>query len=499
VSLKLTGETYDAFKQEIPWGEIPATLQDSITFCRGLGIQYIWIDALCIIQHDVEDWKRESAQMAEVYRNGLVCLAAADSEDTTAGCLWERGPAFQGLQIQGNHTLYPECSYDSFLHAGLDTRAWCLQEKLLSRRTIYLSKGGAWMECLTDVVSEGFPVHMPNSVHSKQSSPLKRAMINPKAFASERYEYEDAQMQLFRTACAMITPKTFASGRDESENGQLQTFRTACAIKQVDRKGLPLLLQLWGRVTADYATRQLTRWSDRLIAFHAILSSLTECKFLGSHAFGHWERLLPWDLLWVCPVSEKPRRRLQEKDIRLPSWSWLSVSGLISLTTLGFINELATRQPSANEFVASCPDFLRTSAVGLCLSTRVREICLVKHLSREFPLQGEDAGFVAESRLTLADALFTNQRLGVFVYEDPDWEADFKIDVDARLYAALVWHSDIELTTDSSGLFCCGLLLRKTRMGSFRRVGAFSVEGQERMLPFLRHWKESELQTIQVA
>ncbi|PKK53545.1 hypothetical protein CI102_1557, partial [Trichoderma harzianum] len=53
---------------------LPKTYQDTIRIARALGVKYVWIDALCIIQDDVEDWEKESQVMAEIFRNSLVTL-----------------------------------------------------------------------------------------------------------------------------------------------------------------------------------------------------------------------------------------------------------------------------------------------------------------------------------------------------------------------------------------------------------------------------------------
>lgn len=37
----------------ITWDQIPKTFQDAITLTRQLGIRYLWIDSLCIIQDDL--------------------------------------------------------------------------------------------------------------------------------------------------------------------------------------------------------------------------------------------------------------------------------------------------------------------------------------------------------------------------------------------------------------------------------------------------------------
>lgn len=43
--------------------------QDAISVASSLGLAYIWIDALCIVQDDLSEWAHEAAQMANVFSN----------------------------------------------------------------------------------------------------------------------------------------------------------------------------------------------------------------------------------------------------------------------------------------------------------------------------------------------------------------------------------------------------------------------------------------------
>jgi hypothetical protein len=51
------------FKNIVPFESLPRTFQEAIIFTRKLGVQYLWIDSLCIIQDDEEDWREESTKM----------------------------------------------------------------------------------------------------------------------------------------------------------------------------------------------------------------------------------------------------------------------------------------------------------------------------------------------------------------------------------------------------------------------------------------------------
>lgn len=84
--LRTTSSNLQTFKRCIPWIDIPLTFQDAIIVARRLGISFLWIDALCIIQDDSLDWQHQSAVMADIYENAYITIAAATSVDTNSGC-----------------------------------------------------------------------------------------------------------------------------------------------------------------------------------------------------------------------------------------------------------------------------------------------------------------------------------------------------------------------------------------------------------------------------
>lgn len=79
---------------------LPLTLKDAVLTTQCLGLQYLWIDALCIIQDDEEDKKREIARMGSIYSNCTVCIAAATGKSVRDGFL---KPAHQ------TNPRYPDC------------------------------------------------------------------------------------------------------------------------------------------------------------------------------------------------------------------------------------------------------------------------------------------------------------------------------------------------------------------------------------------------------
>mgnify|MGYP002621706702 CR=1 FL=1 len=57
--------------------QLPETFLNVIAITHSLGVCYLWIDSLCIIQDDEgnADWKQESARMADYYHYSLLTTA----------------------------------------------------------------------------------------------------------------------------------------------------------------------------------------------------------------------------------------------------------------------------------------------------------------------------------------------------------------------------------------------------------------------------------------
>lgn len=162
--LTLTRETLDQYYSGIPFISMPKTFQEAITITRALDIRYLWIDSVCIVQDDKEDWEMESSRMAHIYWNSYLTIAADKAKDShdgifhpdsekvllrdatmknvkTIDVMTQRGISMQVRALEPGNTLRQQmCPTKSGLQEPnhLDTRAWVLQEKCLSRRTLIL-------------------------------------------------------------------------------------------------------------------------------------------------------------------------------------------------------------------------------------------------------------------------------------------------------------------------------------------------------------------------
>ncbi|TVY73230.1 hypothetical protein LSUE1_G007579 [Lachnellula suecica] len=149
-TLRTTKENLSSFQDSIPWNQLPKTFRDALQVARGLGIGYIWIDSLCIIQDDIVDWGTESAKMAGVYNNALLTIMAASASDSRDGCFLSGISEHEMVALpytdnDGATSLsvfasIPSPGYDDVVLRGpLFKRAWVFQERLLSKRKLILA------------------------------------------------------------------------------------------------------------------------------------------------------------------------------------------------------------------------------------------------------------------------------------------------------------------------------------------------------------------------
>ncbi|KAJ3473577.1 hypothetical protein NLG97_g10235 [Lecanicillium saksenae] len=64
---------------------LPLTFREAIDFTRRLGLHYLWIDSLCIVQDDPQDWQSESSRMAAVYQSAHVVISASGAKGASDG------------------------------------------------------------------------------------------------------------------------------------------------------------------------------------------------------------------------------------------------------------------------------------------------------------------------------------------------------------------------------------------------------------------------------
>jgi hypothetical protein len=304
--LTTTSETLEQRLQQIPMSTLPRTFRDAITLTRGLGLRYIWIDSLCIIQNSKSDWKEEAARMADIYKNSYVTIAAESSRDSHEGMFGERILAFQPIEVPFHSKTWAICDI-LYIRQALDdwetcvngtgsalrSRAWVLQESLLAPRTIRVSSQQMFWECRSKSLAEG-----------NLTPILPRGKGREKKWNWSRN-------------------KRFLVGA-ENELGDSETDSEDMKGQGLTAKDV-MYLQ-WSSIIRDYSHRKLSVSSDIFPALEGLAREFNT-RLNDTYIAGLWKRDLLRGLLWKVEGSKPGELPLEATPYRAPSWSWASTFG----------------------------------------------------------------------------------------------------------------------------------------------------------------------------
>jgi hypothetical protein len=149
----------EELKAKIDFTKLPKTFQDAVTVTRKLGVRYLWIDSLCIIQEDERDWDTERKRMEDVFSSAYCTIAASSASGTDDGFLKPRTPRKCVTLQRPSESAFHVCEYiDNFrsdVELGeLNRRGWVFQERALSRRSVYFTNSQMYWECGQGVYCE---------------------------------------------------------------------------------------------------------------------------------------------------------------------------------------------------------------------------------------------------------------------------------------------------------------------------------------------------------
>ena len=287
-NIKTTVENYKTMQSGISASVLPRVILDAVRYTRALGLRFLWVDALCIIQDDQEDWRKVSVTMADIYANALLTLAAECSSSTSQGFI-ECPDGFQDIPRnefsdlipcdEGSHIqvharalpVYTQINDQSpTLRSTWSSRGWTLQEKLLSTRLLSFGYELEWV-CQEGVVRE--------------------------------------------SGCPQI-------GKTMQLNGVLGRRSLESRQEAFD---------LWHNIVEDYSKRSLTDCMDVLPAISGLAKTMNE-YLDSSYLTGIWKDNFAKDILWRT-TSIYLKDGTQPNVYLAPSFSWASVGGPISYGT----------------------------------------------------------------------------------------------------------------------------------------------------------------------
>jgi hypothetical protein len=150
LNLKTLSETLPRFCEEIPWDLIPKTIQDAISVCRQLDIEYLWVDALCIIQDDENDRNDQIARMGAIFEHCLVTICADSAESAVAGFIPENASEIKYTSTDPDWSYFVAKDKEILRRRPLKDRGWAFQERELAPRLIQFGYTHVKYRCGTD-------------------------------------------------------------------------------------------------------------------------------------------------------------------------------------------------------------------------------------------------------------------------------------------------------------------------------------------------------------
>jgi hypothetical protein len=434
----------------IPMQTMPQNFQDAVLVTRRLGINFLWIDCLCIIQDDPQDWNAEAATMNQVYKGAYLTLVATSAICALDGFLKRRTSTYPPVKIpyinlisgeaSGSFYLLPRYShwaendFDKYIEATKwNSRGWTFQERILSRRLLHFAEGGLYYECRENELSE-------------DNKPLFSAVSR--------------------------TPWLRPDGVG------LQKEMSA-TISSEDR-----LYRMWYILMEHFAERDISFSDDKLPAASGIAHGMA--GFIDDEYFaGLWRKDLSRGLLWT--TRDDDSRTTQLPRYRAPSWSWASLDGGITWAVSLFCDIGSPKHIPCFELLDISVIVVGADPMGgissgrLTLSGKLRAISAVKRNNSGLELGCHDilhAGtVVGEGRLDLSSMSLTES--GLF---------------------ALLIHRYLCYTADGSYFAPVGLLLRSvSETGHYQRVGMFNFLARGRRVPVgLDFFNDCEAQTVTI-
>ena len=285
--MKTTKSNLEARQEHISLSELPQNFKDAVEVTLDLGLRYLWIDALCILQDDLADWEVESREMANIYGGAHVIIGADGAEDAEKGFLCD------SHEFNANHS-----ETKAVLVAVIDDEAADVFAFECPKHDIICSV------LYRDVPSETYNV-MENPISQRawtfQVQLLARRMIH---FTKEEIIW--GCKSHFRCECTQLDGAHQRVLTDDWISGNI-----------VD------MVAQWYLFVNEVCTRNITVKSDLLPCLSGLAAQM-DATLVGTNRYlaGLWEEDLLMGLTWS---HEKPQRRVVPRQA--PTWSWASLEG----------------------------------------------------------------------------------------------------------------------------------------------------------------------------
>ena len=268
---------------------LPRTIQDAVLVTESLGLEWLWIDSMCIVQDSKEDWEREAGTMEDVYKGCFIALVALAAESSNGGLFAQRDPLIYHRCYMFDHDASTSYYLDTFSTvvgplAGyvwpLQKRAWTFQERILPPRAAQFGPYLGW-EC-RELKMDEFELEEPMTAEYPNAGHFVDSLMCQRFYA-------------------IASPDSTARMTDN------QIYDT------------------WLMARAFYSAASLTHMTDRLIAVSGFIMAIQRATGWESKA-GIWRQFVHQDLLWIY-YNYLDEQRSSRRSGLFPTWSWVSITG----------------------------------------------------------------------------------------------------------------------------------------------------------------------------
>ncbi|KAK8087369.1 HET-domain-containing protein [Apiospora phragmitis] len=295
VKTRTTKKTLHSYlKEGIGMRKLPQTLVDAVRVCRRLDIPYLWVDALCIVQDDSEDLKRELLIMPEIYQQGYLTIFASRADSVHDGFLDEKAYTYHKFPLQSSPSTFFDlcCSNGYRSKDGRTGHALLLENDLVVTRRLLSTPNHEWAWMFQEALL------------SPRKLCYSKNIMHWYCRSAQKFDGNWKKDKLY----------------DHDRSTKLMDHADA-PIPCVPGRPMPALEP----IVQHYSNRAVTNSSDKLTALSAITKTIADCTGY-TYLAGLFKENLPLQLCWV---ADEGRPKPRPKQYRAPSWSRAAVDASI--------------------------------------------------------------------------------------------------------------------------------------------------------------------------